>query len=167
MRSVGPRTRLESALVHIWRDVLNAEDVGVEDDFFRLGGESLLAVQMLAAVEEVLLAQVSFVDFVESPTIAALAVCVEQARQHPAPVAEGPAEDSPDGPFPCTFAQERLWFSEELTGNKGVYNLPVGVRLRGAVDAGALERSLQELVRRHSALRTAFRVDDGVPVQVI
>jgi amino acid adenylation domain-containing protein/FkbM family methyltransferase len=166
-RSVGPRTRLESALVHIWQEILNAEDVGVEDDFFRLGGESLLAVQMLAAVEEVLLAQVDFVDFIESPTIAALAACVEQARQHPARPAEGPAEASPeDGPFPCTFAQERLWFSEELAGNKGVYNVPLSVRIRGAVDAEALKRSLHELVRRHAALRTAFRVDDGVPVQV-
>jgi amino acid adenylation domain-containing protein len=165
---VGPRTRLESALAHIWQEVLNTEDVGVENDFFRLGGESLLAAQMLTAVAEELHVQVDFVDFVESPTIASLAACVEQARQHPARVAEGPAEGSPeDGPCPCTFAQERLWFSEELTGRKGVYNLPVGVRLRGAVDPVALERSLQELVRRHAALRTAFRVDDGLPVQVI
>jgi amino acid adenylation domain-containing protein/FkbM family methyltransferase len=167
MPFVAPRSRLESTIAHIWGEILHLETVGAEDDFFRLGGESLLAVHMLAAIEEVLLVPVSFTDFVEEPTVAGLATAVERGRERPADgeltMELGPA----DGHAPCAFGQERLWFIEEMTGGQGVYNLPLGVRIRDVVDADALDRSLQELVRRHAALRTTFTAEDGRPLQVV
>lgn len=167
MPFVAPRSRLESTIAHIWGEILRVESVGAEDDFFRLGGESLLAIHMLAAVEDVLVAPVSFTDFVEAPTVAGLAAAVERARGRPAG-AEPPIEHGPtDGPAPCAFGQERLWFIDEMTDAKGVYNLPLGIRIRGTVDADALDQSLQEIVRRHAALRTTFVAEDGRPLQIV
>jgi amino acid adenylation domain-containing protein len=158
---------VESAIANIWQDIIGIERVGVEDDFFELGGESLAAVHMLAAIEDVLLAQVSFADFLDAPTVAGLAAAVTLTREQHAqagPVLEpGPLS----GSAPCTFAQERLWFVDQLAGGTGAYNEPLGVRLRGALDDAAIEQSITELARRHAAFRTSFEVRDGAPVQVV
>ena len=162
-----PRSRLESTIAHVWEDMLGVEAVDVDDDFFRLGGESLLAVRMLAAVEELLLVPVDFIDFVEAPTVRTIAAAVERARGRGAgdqpPVERGGAS----GPAPCTSAQERLWIIEQMDGASGVYNMPIGARIRGSIDPDALERGLQEIVRRHAALRTTFATVDEIPVQIV
>jgi amino acid adenylation domain-containing protein/FkbM family methyltransferase len=158
---------VESAIANIWQEIIGIERVGVEDDFFELGGESLAAVHMLAAIEDVLLAQVSFADFLDAPTVAGLAAAVTLTReQHTqaGPVLEpGPL----NGAAPCTFAQERVWFVDQLAGGTGAYNEPLGARLRGPLDDSALEQSIKELARRHAAFRTAFEAQDGAPVQLV
>jgi amino acid adenylation domain-containing protein len=163
----APRTRIEAAIAGIWCELLGAEQIGVDQDFFELGGDSLAAVRMLAEVDELLLAQVSFADFLDTATVAALAEAVQRARvqsDRAGPMLErGPAS----GTAPCAFAQERLWFVDQLAGGTGAYNEAVGARIRAPLDAFALERALQEIVRRHAALRTSFAVQDGVPVQVV
>src|SRR5438105_3663036 len=114
-------SRLEDDVAGIWRGLLGLESVSPEDDFFRLGGDSLLAVRMLAAVEETLLVPVSFVDFIDAPTVGGLAQLVEreEERPHSAEPEEGSSPDA-DGWAPCTFAQERLLFVAQLTAGKGV-----------------------------------------------
>ncbi|MCA1682481.1 MAG: amino acid adenylation domain-containing protein [Actinobacteria bacterium] len=163
---VAPAAGVESAIANIWQDVLGIERVGADDDFFELGGESLAAVHVLAMVDEVLLAPVSFSDFVEAPTVVALAEVVHQARLT-APDRRGlPEPPSPvGGDAPLTYAQERLWFLEQLGAAGAAYNMPLGFRLRGALDVGALRRALQDVVDRHEALRTALVEEDGRPVQ--
>src|SRR6202048_2653245 len=134
---LAPRTPLESAIASIWQDVLGDAAIGVDDEFFELGGDSLSAVRMLAAIEDALLVQVSFVDFLDSPTVAALARAVELAQERPdgAPPAGPVLERGPSsGRAPCSFAQERLWFLEQLGGASAAYNMPIGARLRGSVD---------------------------------
>ncbi len=163
---VAPARGLESAIATIWRDVLELERVGAQDDFFELGGDSLAAVHMLAAVDEVLLAPVSFADFLDAPTVAALAGVVEQARAMPAVGTPAPEPASADGEAPCTYAQERLWFVDQLAGGTGAYNEHRGQRLRGPIDVAALQRSLDEVVARHAALRTSFPARDGGPAAV-
>ncbi len=160
-----PSSRLEAAVAQIWRDILRVDEVGPDDDFFSLGGDSLQAVQMLAAVDEVLLAPVDFPDFIDVPTVAGLAAAVERARQRPSP----PAVDTLDTtePAPCSFAQERLWFLDQLTGPTGAYNMPLGTRIRGPLDVDALEQALREVVRRHNALRTTFVAEGGAPRPVV
>src|SRR5262245_24385105 len=69
--------------------------------------------------------------------------------------------------IPLSFAQQRLWFIDQLEAGSSTYNVPVGIRLKGRLDVAALERSLQEIVRRHEALRTSFRSERGEPSQVI
>ncbi len=168
---VAPRTRLETAIAGIWHELLGVEQVGVEDDFFELGGESLAAVRMLAALEELLLVQVSFADFLDAPTIAGLAAAVAHARQSGQdpvpPVATAAAAGTASATAPCTFAQERLWFVDRLDGPSGSYNEVRGARIRGALDTGALQRALQSVVARHAALRTTLAAPDGEPRQIV
>ncbi len=158
-------TRLESAIANIWKDILGIEEVAPDADFFELGGESLAAVRMLAAVDEVLQVQVDFVDFLDGPTVAELAAAVERTRESPRAV-ESPVALS-DGHAPVSFAQERLWFLEQLGGSSEAYNMPIGARVRAALDADALDRALAAVVARHEALRTTFTSEDGHAVQVV
>ena len=189
------RPGVESTVAAIWRQVLGLEAVGLQDHFFGLGGDSLAAVQMLAQVEAVL-APIDFIEFIEAPTISALAAAVQRTLGRPAevdPSHDHPSHDHPshDHPrpaerpavrrrgaiagqddassaeaAPCSYAQESLWFLE-LGQAAGVYNEPIAVRLQGPVDAGALEAGLQTIVARHGALRTTLQARDGRPVQMI
>ena len=173
---IAPARGIQSAIAGIWQDVLELQRVGAQDDFFELGGDSLAAVHMLAMIDEVLLVQISFADFLEAPTVAGLAELVERERRAPngAPPGGGAAGDGPaaldaptaGGDVPCTYAQERLWFLEQLGGSSAAYNMPLGARLRGPLDVDALSRALQEIVNRHEALRTSFfTAPDGRPAQ--
>jgi amino acid adenylation domain-containing protein len=103
----------------------------------------------------------------ERPTIAGLAPRIERALQGGATAGEPLATEPREGLPPLSFAQERLWFLSRLSPEDSAYNMPFQVRLRGVLDAGALSRSLTEVVRRHESLRTAFRMIDGRAVQVI
>jgi hypothetical protein len=104
----------------------------------------------------------------EQPTVAGLGVAIEAARRGGAAVA-APAlvQVEREGPQPVSFAQQRLWFLDQLEPDSALYNVPAAVRLSGALAVGALERSLSELVRRHEALRTRFVARDGEPLQVV
>jgi amino acid adenylation domain-containing protein len=171
----GPGNLLASRIAVIWSDVLGLETVGIDADFFELGGDSLAAVRMLLALEERMSVQVSFTDFLDAPTVEALASAVARERSTAAPAASNApgtrGADPPDGPdsagvlaeggapgdhAPLSFAQERLWFLEQLGGSTAAYNMPIGARLHGALDADALQRALWEVVSRHEALRTTF-----------
>jgi amino acid adenylation domain-containing protein len=165
MDGAAVASRLEAAIAQVWRDILGLAEVGADDDFFELGGDSLQAVQMLAAVDELFNASVDFPDFLDLPTVASLAAAVALTRREASPPAR-PSEPVA-GPVPCSSAQERLWFLDQLSGPTGAYNMPLGTRLRGAVDEGALEQALHEIVRRHGALRTTFSAEGGEPFQVI
>jgi amino acid adenylation domain-containing protein/non-ribosomal peptide synthase protein (TIGR01720 family) len=166
-RYVAPRTPAEEVLAAVWAEVLGRERVGVEDGFFDLGGHSLLAVRMVSRIAEAFGVEPPLRAVFEDPTVARLARRIEEMRGEgvvvPSPVV--PVERT--GPLPLSFAQERLWFLDRLQGGSALYNIPVAVRLHGALDAGALERALGEIVRRHEVLRTAFREIGGAPVQVI
>ncbi len=161
-------SRLQTTLAHLWQDALAVDHVEVDDNFFALGGDSLAAIRMLADVEDLLLAHVAFGDFLEAPTVAGLAAAVRHGRDagapHPPPAAAAPVDEVARAP--CTFAQERLWFLDQA-GAGAAYNLPLCARISGTLDEGALARGLQEVVRRHAALRTTIAAADGSPVQVV
>ncbi|HEU4454581.1 MAG TPA: condensation domain-containing protein, partial [Longimicrobium sp.] len=166
-RSAAPRTPTEEILVQIWAEVLRRESVGVDDDFFALGGHSLLATRLLARVQNTLGVLVPLRALFEGPTVAALAARVEEMRRAGLPVLPPVVPVDRDRPLPLSFAQERLWFLDRLEGGSAQYNIPSALRLTGALDVDALERSLGEIVRRHESLRTAFAEVDGGAVQVI
>jgi amino acid adenylation domain-containing protein len=164
---VAPRTPAEAALAQIWGEVLGADQVGAHDDFFALGGQSLAAARVAARVRERLGVQLALGEFFRVPTLSDLAAAVElaagpaHAGDAPIPRVEG------DGPFPLSFAQERLWFLDRLQPDSAFYNIATALRIRGALDAAALERALGEVARRHEALRTRFVETGGAPVQRI
>jgi amino acid adenylation domain-containing protein len=166
---VAPRTPLESLLAEIWLDLLPAERVGVDDDFFALGGHSLVATRLVSRIREALGVELPLRAVFEASTLGALAERVDAARRDgslaPLPALQpAPRED---GRAPASFAQRRLWVLERLEPGSAAYVLPASVRLAGALDADALARAITEVVRRHEALRTVFAEHDGEPFQVV
>jgi amino acid adenylation domain-containing protein len=165
---VAPRTPVEEELADIWSQVLKIDRVGVHDDFFELGGHSLLATQLISRAREVFEVDLSLPELFETPTVAGLAQHVESELRAAAGLEMSPIEPaSREGNLPLSFAQQRLWFLDQLAPDNLFYNIPLAVRLTGPLDVAALEGTLKEVVRRHEVLRTTFAVVDGKPVQVI
>ena len=165
---VAPRTPTEELLAGIWAEVLQVARVGVHDNFFDLGGHSLLATQAMARLRDVFRIDLPMRVLFESATVSELAQTVDAAKR------TDPGEQAPPftaiprtGPIPLSFAQQRLWVLAQLEPDSTAYHIPIALRVRGALDTGALERSVHEVVRRHEALRTKFQRLNGVPMQVI
>jgi amino acid adenylation domain-containing protein len=167
----APRTPVEELLAGIWSELLGVERVGLRDHFFSLGGHSLLGTRLLSRLREALGVELPLRELFEAPVLADMAARVEAA------CAAAPAESAlPSAPPilpvevarpPLSFAQERMWFLDRLEPGGTAYNLPVALRLRGALDVAALAAALGEVVRRHEALRTTFAEAGGEPWQVI
>jgi amino acid adenylation domain-containing protein len=160
----APAGETEQAVAAIWGEVLGVERVGRGDDFFALGGHSLLAVRVVSRVRQALGVEAAPGDLFERPVLADFARGLESAARSEA-TAIVPVERS--GPLALSFAQQRLWFLEQLGNLGSTYHIPMLLRLRGTLDRGALVRSLDRIVARHEALRTAFPAVDGEPVQHI
>jgi acyl-CoA synthetase (AMP-forming)/AMP-acid ligase II len=164
----APRTPLEKVLTGLWAQVLGLDGVGIHDNFSALGGDSILATQLIARVREVTHVEVSFRSFFETPTVAGIASSIEVASQTTPDLLVPPLRPVPrDGLLPLSYAQQRLWFLDQLEPSRAVYNLPLAWRFTGDLNVSALERSLGEMVRRHEILRTTFPCVDGQPVQMI
>ncbi|HVR95631.1 MAG TPA: amino acid adenylation domain-containing protein, partial [Thermoanaerobaculia bacterium] len=160
-----PRTPVEELIAGIWCEVLERDRVATGESFFDLGGHSLLATRVIALLHEVFGVELGVRALFEAPTIADLAQAVEATRaggRIAPPIRPVPRT----GDLPLSFAQERLWFLDQMTVGRAVYNLPFGVRLTGGLDVPALAACLTEVVRRHEALRTRFAFA-GEPVQRI
>jgi acyl carrier protein/NRPS condensation-like uncharacterized protein len=164
----APRTDIEKMLAGIWAHTLNVEQVGAHDNFFELGGHSLIATQLISRVREAFDVDVQLSALFESPTVAGLAAKIEAIRSAERQVTTPPIERvSRDGEMPLSYAQERLWFLDQLNPGNTSYNIHKSVRLKGRLDVPALEQTLTEIVRRHESLRTSFPARNGSPTQVI
>jgi amino acid adenylation domain-containing protein len=167
---VAPRTPEEEILAGIWAGILGVERVGVYDTFFDLGGHSLLATQVISRLRDAFDVELPVRALFEAPTVAGLAASVEAARREAQGLSAPPIEPLPRDAgleLPLSFAQQRLWFLDQLEPGSPFYNLPTAVRLTGPLDVVALKQSLNEVVRRHEALRTTFASAEGRPLQVI
>jgi amino acid adenylation domain-containing protein len=158
---VAPRTQVEELLAGIWADVLGAPRVGVYDNFFELGGHSLLATQVMSRIRDTFSVELPLRQLFESPTIAALCEHLLRAqRQEQLPPITPLNRDEA---LPLSFAQQRLWFLDQLEGKNATYNMFGAVRLEGFLSGAALEQSLQAIVQRHETLRSTFPSVDGKP----
>ncbi|HMD99889.1 MAG TPA: amino acid adenylation domain-containing protein, partial [Terriglobia bacterium] len=229
---VAPRTELEEKLAGIWREVLRLDRVGIHDNFFDLGGNSLLATRVISAVRREFASQVPLRRLFEMPTLSGLALAVVESQAEEVGLADtrrilDELEEAPDGaptdftsegprsldgggandllqwiaklpagqlaplearlrqklevgsggqsiprgagtgPSPLSFAQERLWFLDQLESRSPVYNIAQAVEWKGPLDRNAMEKALDALVVRHESLRTVFRSVEGIPVQVV
>ena len=163
-----PRSELEARLAAIWSTVLGLERVGVEDSFFDLGGHSLLATQLVSRIRTELGLEVRVRTIFEAPTIAGLAAVLTAAPDADSWSPPPMVKVDRGGPLPLSFAQERMWFLDQLVPDVAVYMIPVAARLRGPLDVAAMARAVEGLVARHEALRTRIVVDaDGNPRPVI
>src|ERR1041385_6694993 len=150
----------------IWAEVLKLERVGRRDNFFELGGHSLLAVPILSRVQSQMGMQMKLTDLFTYPVVAELVRKLSAAGRWELP----PMTQTERGegvPLPLSFAQQRLWFLGQMEGGSEAYHIPLRMRMRGALDTGALRRALDRIVVRHEVLRTRFAVVDGEPVQNI
>ena len=163
----APRTPAEEMLVEIWAEVLKLESIGVHDNFFDLGGHSLLATQVISRIRGSFQVEVPLRALFESPTVAGLAGHIEEARRKEQGLQPPPSLTVSKERESLSFAQQRLWFIDQLEPQSAVYNVPGALRIRGTLDVAVLELSLNEIVRRHQALRTAFSIVEGQPVQVV
>ncbi|MFE0684101.1 non-ribosomal peptide synthase/polyketide synthase [Streptomyces sp. NPDC058961] len=162
---VAARTPQEVALAGIWADVLGVDVVGAGDDFFDLGGDSILAARVLSRIREDLGIRLTVRDLFTSRTVEALAPLLGDPS---AAVAAEPIPAVPrTGGLPLSSAQRRLWFLDDLADGGPEYNTGLTLRLRGALDTDALRRALLRLAARHDALRTTFRTDGGQGTQHI
>jgi amino acid adenylation domain-containing protein len=166
---VAPRNPVEESLVALWEEVLGAGRIGVEDDFFELGGYSLAATQILNRVRGLFGVELDFDTFFQSPTVAAVATAIEQVLEGGEARRIPPLEPAPRNGdlFPLSYAQELLWRDEQRAPGLSGAHVTSAARLSGVLDREALTRGLDEIVRRHEALRTVFPVVDGVPRQRI
>jgi amino acid adenylation domain-containing protein len=173
----APRTPVEEVLAGIWADLLGREHVGADGNFFDLGGHSLLATRVMSRLRRLFGVEMPLRDLFEAPVLADLAARVEAARRAGEDAGEDAGADRPappllpialrNGPLPLSFAQQRLWFIDQLEPDRAVYNVPVALRIDGPLRSVVLAQSLGEIVRRHEALRTVFAEQEGAPVQVI
>jgi len=161
---VLPRYPVEKVLAAIWTQVLGVSQVGIYDNFFELGGHSLLATQVISRIRKILKIDISLQHLFTFPTIAELAQEIQQINSESistiTPV-------SRDGNLPLSFAQTRLWLLEQLNPDSGIYNMLAAVRFVGELNIQALEKSINEIIRRHEVLRTNFVLVDGQPLQII
>lgn len=166
--AVAPRTPSEEVVAAIWEEVLKRDGLGVEDNFFEIGGHSLLATQIASRLREHFRIQVPVRAIFEAPSIAELAKRMDTARREDQGLVPPPLTSAPrTRDLPLSFAQERLWVLDQIEPNNPLYNIPRTLRLHGALRTDALERALNEIVRRHESQRTTFAVKDEHPVQVI
>jgi amino acid adenylation domain-containing protein len=167
-RYVAPRTPTEEVLCGVWSEVLRVERVGVEDNFFELGGHSLLATRLMARTREAFGVELPLRALFETPTVSGLGAEIERTLRDDREVqTPALARAERDGALPLSFAQQRLWFLDQLEPGNPLYNVPVALRLEGALDADALGAALREVVRRHESLRTTFESDGARPAQVV
>ncbi|WP_155770893.1 non-ribosomal peptide synthetase, partial [Mycobacterium colombiense] len=159
----APSNHTEEILAGIYAQVLGLERVGVDDSFFDLGGDSLSAMRLVAAVNAGLDTHLAVRTVFEAPTVAQLAprIGIDGGGLEPLVAVERPAV------VPLSFAQQRLWFIDQLQGPSPVYNMAVALRLSGRLDADALGRALADVVARHESLRTLFVAPDGIARQLV
>ena len=163
--SAAPRTLVEEVLAGLWAELLGLSRVGAHDRFFELGGHSLLVTQLASRLRGAFGVELPLRTLFERPTVAELAAAVEEARRGGETTVPALAPVERQGELPLSFAQERLWFLDQLEPGSVAYSIPVAFRLSGPFDGQALAAALGEIVRRHEVLRTTFAAGNGRPVQ--
>jgi amino acid adenylation domain-containing protein/thioester reductase-like protein len=171
---LAPRTSIEAELAALWSELLGVERVGVEDNFFELGGHSIIATQFTARLYHRFQLDLPLHLLFATPTIAALAPQltnhtthhVSRFTFHVSPITHHAPLSTLHAPL--SFAQQRLWYLEQLHPGNPAYHIAVTFRLSGRLDTPALQQSLAEIIRRHDTLRTTFPTGSGgQPIQVI
>ncbi|UAK33253.1 non-ribosomal peptide synthase/polyketide synthase [Nocardia asteroides] len=157
-------TPIEEIVARVFAEVLGVERVGADDDFFALGGNSLLATQVAARIGAALDARVPVRVLFEASTVAGLAIKAERgAGRERTPLVAGPRPDR----IPLSFAQQRMWFLNQFDTSASVYTIPAAIRLSGDLDVAALQQAVADIVARHEILRTIYPQTPDGPIQRI
>nr|WP_225895950.1 non-ribosomal peptide synthetase [Dendronalium phyllosphericum] len=165
---IAPRNPIEEKLASIWAELLGIEPIGINDNFFNLGGHSLIAAQMLSRIRDSFQVELFFHHIFANPTIAGLAALIEQPNHLQQQLQRPAIQPVPRSEYlPASFAQERVHFIQEVAPEGSAYQAQVTLRFTGQLNIAALEQCLSEIVRRHEIFRTTFPAADGRLFQVI
>jgi amino acid adenylation domain-containing protein len=165
---IAPRTALEQQLAEIWSGILKRSPIGIQDNFFEIGGNSLLATQIISSIRSAFGVELPLQVLFESSTIVELSSQIKTLCPTESLLPITAIEPvSRLAELPLSFAQQRLWFLNQLAENSAAYNMTRALHLVGNLDLVALEQSLTQIVRRHEILRTTLHSLNGSPVQVI
>ena len=161
----APQTQTEKIVADAFAEVLGVDRVGLDDDFFALGGDSLIAIRVSARLQLALGREVPVRSLFDAPTVRGLA---DYLHRHRGGAARPPLRVMPRPErVPLSYAQQRLWFFDQLQGPSPIYNMAVALRLSGKLDADALGAALADVVGRHESLRTLFTAPEGTPQQLV
>ena len=161
---IAPSNEIEKSLAEIWSSLLGVEKISVKDNFFELGGHSLLAIRVLASIRQEIGVELAITDIFEHPTIFELAASMQAAGSNnllPAILIEERPEQ-----IPLSYAQERLWFIDQLKGSAH-YHLPTVFRFKGKLEQKMLEHALKGIIQRHEVLRTVYKSIKGKAFQEV
>ena len=163
----APRSQTEQTVANILREVLGIDRVGLYDNFFELGGHSLLASQVVSRLRKAFNMELPLRWIFDSPSVLELAARVEKVNEDQDKLKEIPIVAGKRDRLPLSFAQQRLWFLNQLQPESSFYNVALATQISGNLDVAALARALDTIVVRHEALRTVFDTVDDEPVQRI
>ncbi|WP_375476969.1 amino acid adenylation domain-containing protein [uncultured Nostoc sp.] len=165
---VPPTTPIENLLAGIWAEILGLEKVGIHNNFFTLGGHSLIATRVISQIRQVFKIELPLRYLFEKPTIALLAKEIETTIKAGLGIETTKIEQiERTSKLPLSFAQQRLWFLAQLEPDSPFYNIPAAVRLQGELNIKVLQQTFNEILRRHEALRTNFQTVEGQAITVI
>ena len=163
--SIARNLEVESKIKNIWSQVLLNQSLDVEDNFFKIGGHSLLAIEVANLMSKEFDTVFSIKDIFENPTILALSQKISEGKTEktilPPLIATGVTSAN------VSHNQMQIWYLEEMNPKTYMHNLPGSIRIKAHVDHAAMEKTIHYLIERHPALRTAIEVVDGIPVQKI
>ncbi|MBQ1075158.1 amino acid adenylation domain-containing protein [Micromonospora sp. C31] len=171
-RYLPPATDTERVVAGIWAELLGVERIGRNDNFFTLGGHSMLAIRGVLRVRRALEVELTVGQLFAAPTVAALAALVDGARPGAGGSTGEPADTAirpvaRDGDLPLSLGQRRMWFLDQLEPGSLEYLIPISMRLTGPFDVAVFRRTVDEVVNRHEILRTRYRSIGGEPAQVV
>ncbi|RLD14271.1 non-ribosomal peptide synthetase, partial [candidate division KSB1 bacterium] len=165
---VAPRSSEEEMVAKIFAEILQKEPISVTESFFNLGGHSLLATQLVSRIRDVFNVEIPLMAVFEHPTVAQLVTVIEEQRLKQKAPQLPPFKRVPrDQDIPLSFAQQRLWFLDQLAPDNATYNIPTALKINGNFNLPVFEKTLNFLVQRHETLRTTFANKNGTPIQII
>jgi amino acid adenylation domain-containing protein len=160
-------TATEGKMLTIWREVLKSDNIGIEDDFFEVGGHSLVGIQIVNRIERELCISIDFELFFDYYTVKDLSAYIDSLKPADTPAAFEPLQPVEEQEYyTVSFAQKRLWVMNFLVDGN-VYNIPTAYILKGRLDITALEAAFDTLISRHESLRTVLLTVDGIPKQKV
>lgn len=161
---VAPRNNEEETLAEIWQTIFKLRSVGVQDDFFELGGDSLKAITVVSRIHKILDVEIPVTEFFQNPTIEKLALFIKNSTKSTYQTIK-PVEKKQY--YSVSPAQKRVYIIRQLEGDNTSYNTPVAIFIEGRLDVRKLEESFRKIIARHETLRTSFRFIDGELVQYV
>ncbi|MBI1822713.1 MAG: FkbM family methyltransferase, partial [Nitrospirae bacterium] len=163
---VRPQTEMEKALGSLWTELLKVENIGINDSFFDLGGQSLQAIKVVSRIRDIFGVDLPIQALFENSTISELAQAVREMKLSSENV-NRIERFGQNGPRPLSYSQEQLWILDRMSPGRPVYNIVDVITFSGKYNSVAMRKALDELVRRHEVLRTTFSEIDGHPMQIV